>query len=195
MSERNRVIKFWSGAAAAERSYPKHRGRWPDNDHIEILARLCLGHVCEVGCGTGRCADAFDPWRYVGVDINLAATVIAKNEKPQHQFLHVAWDDPYPKADTYLFHTAMMHIPDDELDGVVKRCSGRIVIAECMMSAYRRPEITVFNRDPQDYTDLLQRHGFYMQSLEEHPTNYQTGRKDLPPLKRRFMVAVSGAIE
>jgi len=180
-------IKRWTGQKAALESYPGHRGRWPDDDHVEILARLCKGFVCEVGCGTGRCSDAFDPEEYIGVDINEAAIGIARAEQPDHHFYTIEWDEKYPLADTYLFHTCLMHVPDEDLDGVLDRCAGRVVIADWMEPKLHNPRGCVFQRDQEAYRQALRRNGFAMLSFEDYETKYQLGRGADVTLRRRFM--------
>jgi SAM-dependent methyltransferase len=184
---REDIIQYWTGPKAAERSYPAHRGRWPDHDHIHILRRLCAGKVCDVGCGTGRCADAFEPFFYIGVDINEAAIERARREKPEHVFQLIAWGDKYPAGDTYLFHTSLMHVLDEELGDVLARVWGRIVIFECMQREYRDERHFIFNRTPEEYMTALREVGFEILGLEEYPTAYQVDRQ--PPLVRRFLVA------
>lgn len=183
-----RIVEYWHGDKAAERSYPKERGRWPDDDHVPMLQKLCTGFVCEVGCGTGRCADAFPPERYIGVDINPTAIDVARLEHPDHQFKAIRWDDPYPPADSYLFHTCLMHVPDSELRWVLLRARPRIVIFESMMRAYSNPSIFNFQRDPQFYWMQLNSAGFSIMRYFDMPTNYQVAKGDRPPLRRRFMV-------
>ena len=188
MTNLNDIVKYWSGAKAAKRSYPTEKGRFADPDHVGILQRLCKGFVCEVGCGTGRCSDAFEPDGYVGIDINPEAIEIAKTEKPKHAFKVIRWHDEYPDADTYLFHTCLMHVPDDLLDSVLLRAKPRVVIFESMMLEYSNPEEFNFQRTRDAYKSALQRCGFDMVGLEDHSTLYQSDRRRRLELRRRFMV-------
>jgi SAM-dependent methyltransferase len=191
MSLVEQIKAYWDGVDAADRSYPPRHGKWPDADHVAILQRLCTGAVCEVGCGTGRCSEAFQPQMYCGVDINRAAILKAQRLYPEHKFLHIGYHDPYPPAETYLFHTCLMHVPDEELDAVLLRARAgrRVVIFESMMSEYNGGEFN-FQRDVSGYEDALMRCGFDLLLFEEHPTKYQTGKKGIrPPLLRRFMMA------
>ena len=192
MTDRRACIKRWRGKDAALESYPIHRGRWPDDDHIGILQRLCTGHVCEVGCGTGRCADAFETYQYTGVDINKAAIEVARVEKPDHLFCEVSWDDMYPLADTYLFHTCMMHIPGEELPSVLERVTGRIVIADWMEPRLHNPRGCIWQRSADEYTTALRMAGFTDIAFEEHDTNYQLSAHSTFKLKRRFITGQSG---
>ena len=183
-----RVVEYWQGQKAADRAYPKERGRFPDADHVDWIRKICRGFVCEVGCGTGRCSDAFAPSEYVGVDINPTAIEVARAEKPGYDFRTIAWDDPYPVAETYLFHTCLMHVPDDELRWALLRARPRIAIFESMMRAYAQPEIFNFQRDAQDYWIALNSAGFTVVEYYDRPTVYQEARGRRPPLRRRFMV-------
>lgn len=189
MTNKEKVIQFWSTEKAALMSYPKHRGRWPDDDTIAILKRLCRGNVCEVGCGTGRCSDAFTRKRYVGVDINKDAIRIAQQENPGYSFSLIDWDALYPLAETYLFYTTLQHIPDEDIPGVLARLKGRVVIQEIMLREFRNEMKLRFHRTPDEYMHLLGAAGFRIEKVEEHPTNYQVNKFGKPKFKRRFMVA------
>ncbi len=189
MTNKEKVIRFWQGDKAAELSYPKHRGRWPDDDTVNILKRLCRGNVCEIGCGTGRCADAFTRKRYVGVDINENAIQIARRENPGYAFHLIDWDALYPFADTYLFYTTLQHIPDEDIPSVLARLQSRIVIQEIMLREFRNETKLRFHRSPDEYIHLLGSAGFKVVKVEEHSTNYQVNRPRKPKFKRRFLVA------
>ncbi len=189
MTQREQVIQFWRGEKAAELSYPKHRGRWTDDDTVDILKRLCKDNVCEIGCGTGRCSDAFPPRRYVGVDINRAAIMIARLENPRYTFWYILWGDPYPVADTYLFYTTLQHIPDEDIPGVFAKIQGRVVIQEIMLREYRNEAKLRFHRTSKEYEHLLNDAGFAVVKLEEHSTNYQVNRNGRPAFTRRFLIA------
>jgi hypothetical protein len=191
MSDRRQVENFWRGEKAARISYPVHRGRWPDEDTQDILRRLCGKEVtvCEVGCGVGRCSDAFSPELYVGLDINRRAIEIAREECPDHEFRHIGWDDPYPSAEAYLFYTTLQHIPDAAVPDVLRRCCGRVVVQEHMLREYRDERKLRFHRTPDEYRDLFEAAGFEVTGFEEHPTRYQVNAAGKPPLVRRFLVA------
>jgi SAM-dependent methyltransferase len=190
-SLREQCVRRWTGLRAAREAFPAHRGVWPDEDTPTILARLCPGYVCEVGCGTGRCAEAFSCDGYVGVDINPNAIDLARQARPLHMFMVVAWSDKYPPADTYLFHTTAQHVPDGELQSVFVRCHGRIVIVECMEPVLRGriPSNLAFHRSREDYEHALERAAFHVKHFEEHPTNYQLAWPGAPTLYRRAIVA------
>jgi SAM-dependent methyltransferase len=190
VTERELCISFWRGPDAAQRSYEKRWGVWPDPDHISILRRLSGDKkVVEIGCGTGRCAEVFDQWQYTGLDLNPEAIDRARREHPAHDFRVIAWDDPYPPADTYLCHTMLQHVPDAELPGVLERIHGRLVIAEYMVPGYRDRKI-YWHRAPEDYLAALRLAGFEVLGLEEYPTAYQPYRPGRGPENRRhFLVA------
>lgn len=189
MTNREKVELFWQGDKAAELSYPKHRGRWPDDDTVDILHRLCWGNVCEIGCGTGRCSDAFKRSKYTGLDINKNAIRIAQQENPGYSFSLIDWDAPYPSADTYLFYTTLQHIPDEDIAGVFARLQSRVVIQEIMLREFRDEVKLRFHRSPDEYIHLLGTAGFKVVKVEEHPTNYQVNRPGKPKFTRRFMIA------
>lgn len=183
---RARVIKQWSGSKGSNNVYPKRYGKWPDEDSVRKLQELCLGRVCDVGCGTGRCAEAFSPDRYVGIDINEDAIRVARREYPRYTFETVGWDDPYPVVDTYLFYTVLLHIPDDELIGIFnKTCNGnihsRLVVFECMNRENRNEDRGNFQRDSQQYADVAAHVGRIV-------TNLVTLSSVVEPFFRHFMV-------
>lgn len=180
---RQAVTRQWSGDAAALKTYPRNCGRWPDRDAVELLRQLCRGKVCDVGCGTGRCAEAFHDKDYIGVDINSAALAIAKREWPKHEFQLFQWDDPYPPADTYLFYTLLLHIPDNEIEHIARRTLGdngnciRVVIFESMDRALRNPSNGVFHRYATEYIELFGALGkqviYYRQLASRHRPYYR----------------------
>ena len=188
---RDAVIEHWRGKKAALTSYPLRLGRWADSNQVSILQRLCKGFVVEIGCGTGRCSDAFEPDKYLGLDINPDAITIACDLNPKHLFRKIGWFDEYPKADTYLFHTSLMHVPDEDLHAVLMRTSSRVVIFEAMEPVLRKPPI-YFHRSAADYIEALKRAGYRYNYIEEYNTNYQLNGPKKPKLKRRFVVAHNG---
>lgn len=187
-SPRQQVIKRWCGQWGAKHSWPERMGRWPDDDSLSVLQELCEGVVCEVGCGIGRCAEAFPPERYIGLDINREAIERARLEYPLHRFETVKWDDSYPGADTYLFYTTLLHIPDDELMDVFKRTSNgngkqsRLVIFETMSGSLRSIERGNYQRNISEYKDILTGLNREIIELRELPS-------ETHPFVRHFMVA------
>lgn len=156
---RQDIITKWSGEDGVNLVFPRKQARISDGV-IKMLRSTCEGHICEVGCGTGRIAKIFNPNRYIGVDINETAVKKARDKCPDHNFKCIAWDDIYPMANTYLFFTVMLHIPDHEIEQVVGRLSGRVVIVESMgrwKREYGRGNN--YHRDPSDYRKLFEKIG------------------------------------
>lgn len=178
-----KAIDQWNGKNGMRLLYPKRHGVWPMGDSPDAIAEYCKGKVCEVGCGNGRCSMAFKPEQYIGVDINKNAIQEAKKLYPEYKFETIGWYDSYPKADTYLFYTVMLHIPDDELLSVFKKIESdkRIVIFETMMKEYRNKDRGNYQRNIEDYTKVVNRVGRKVLNLIELPSN-----ATLP--KRHFMV-------
>ena len=179
MSKKHLTEDFWCRAAAVEHVWPKHAGEWPDEDQPGILRELCVGRVCEVGCGTGRVAKVFDPNDYIGVDINPHAIAEARRVLPDGYVVNlIEWDDEYPWADTYLFHHVLLHVHEDELPGVLKRCHpSRVVIAK------RNDKAVCFHRAASVYTDVLKELGYTNFQLLQLATNYKNSDH------RHFLVA------
>jgi SAM-dependent methyltransferase len=182
-----RAIKQWSGQWGVRNVYPKRHGKWPDSDSIEKLKSLCRGFVCEIGCGTGRCSEAFTSDRYIGIDINESAVKVARQTYPEHRFEAIAWDDDYPVADTYLFYTVLLHVPDEEIISVLRKTNNhnrdsRLVIFETMSRCYRNEEKGNYQRDLSQYEDVMTNSGRTVISAEELQSSVE-------PFLRHFMVA------
>lgn len=128
---------------------------WPERGLAETLAPLCTGKVFEFGCGYGRLARMFNPACYVGMDINPAGLDKAWKDNPEYTFCNY-----FKPADTFLAYTVLLHIPDDELPAILERASeySRIIIGEIMGRKWRRSGTPpVFNREPMEYVDMIQR--------------------------------------
>ena len=109
----------------------------------------------EFGCGDGRLSPAFDPDLYVGYDINPTALAAARKANPAHRYI-----TDWAPADTFLAHTVLLHVPDDELPAVIGRAQGylRIVIGEVMGRSWRRPgNPPAFNREAAEYVEMVGR--------------------------------------
>jgi SAM-dependent methyltransferase len=126
------------------------------------------GHypVLEVGCGVGRIASLFAPELYRGVDVNPSAVLAARQRLPQHSLRLIDDGFAYPKAETILFYTVLLHLDGPFAVQVLENaCASakRVVIAELMDSRWRRGgNPPVFNRDPEHYILAMQSFGFYL---------------------------------
>lgn len=145
--------EYWENNKTLEHITPAGI-EWPEADLPESLLRACKGSVFEFGCGYGRLAQLFTPKQYTGYDINPAALAEARRRLPEHQF-----GAEWAGADTFIAYTVFLHIPDDEIRGVIEQAKAnydRIVIGEIMGRQWRRPgNPPVFNRDLQEYADLV----------------------------------------
>ena len=129
--------------------------RFPEVGLFPALQRACTGSVFEFGCGDGRLSPAFHPERYSGFDINPTALLAAQKANPAHRYV-IEW----APADTFLAHTVLLHIPDDEIRAVLERAKGydRIVIGEVMGRKWRRPgNPPAFNREADEYIEMIGR--------------------------------------
>lgn len=146
--------EYWAGNSSLVHITPPGE-RYPEIGLLPILQGVGIGTVFEFGCGDGRLAPAFDPSRYVGHDINPHALTAAKAKNPKHRFVA----EP-EAADTFLAHTVLLHIPDDEIGAVagLARSYPRVIIGEVMGRKWRRPgNPPVFNREAPEYVDLIGR--------------------------------------
>ena len=149
-----RPAEFWRGNADLRDITPAGE-RFPEVGLFSTLAAACRGSVFEFGCGDGRLAPAFPAAEYVGFDINPAALAAARVANPTHSFT-----DAWQPADTFLAWTVLLHVPDDEIAGVLARASayGRVVIGEVMGRRWRRPgDPPVFNREAGEYVEMAGR--------------------------------------
>jgi len=159
------IKRKWSGEKGANRSYSD---KWSlvETDLVEKLQENCPHMVCEIGCGTGRIAKFLNPAKYVGVDINKTAIQKSRKSLPDHMFKTIKWEDKYPPADTYLFFTVLLHIPDDELDEIIKKLRCQVVVVEAMGRWIRDyGKGNNYLRDPGDYRKAFQNHGFREKKL------------------------------
>lgn len=146
--------EFWRGNAGL-RDITPHGERFPEVGLFQALGRACRGSVFEFGCGDGRLSSAFRPDQYAGFDINQAALTAADAANPGHRYVH-DWEP----ADTWLAHTVLLHVADDEIGAVIERAKQypRIVIGEVMGRHWRRAgDPPVFNREASEYVDMVGR--------------------------------------
>jgi SAM-dependent methyltransferase len=157
--DREQVSKKWTGQLGVDRVFP--RGQESIGIPAEkVLMMLCRDPVCEVGCGTGRIAKLFNGRKYFGIDINAEAIEKAKRYSAYDKFKTITWDDPYPKAKTYLFYTVLLHIPDNEIEAIIAKTNNRVVVAEPMNRWIREYGLSNnFQRNPDEYRILFKNHG------------------------------------
>ena len=163
--DRQAIEEKWMGPGGTKMAYPSACGVI-ETEIASAIKVAANGKVCEIGCGTGRVAKLFKPHRYLGVDINPGSIGVAERQNPNHKFDLIMWDTLYPGADTYLFYTVLMHIPDNELAGIVRRLDNRVIIAESMgrwLRDYGRGNN--YHRDPDEYRTMFKRFGFKEISL------------------------------
>lgn len=145
---------YWRGNSRLREITPKGE-RFPEVGLFEALGRHCTGSVFEFGCGDGRLSPTFPADRYVGFDINPHAIAAARVANPAHRYV-TDWE----RADTWLAHTVLLHVPDDEIGAVIDRAKQypRIVIGEVMGRKWRRAgDPPVFNREAHEYVEMVGR--------------------------------------
>ena len=152
--------EFWRANTGLRDITPRGE-RYPEVGLSDALRQACIGSVFEFGCGDGRLSPTFEPGAYFGFDINPTAIKAAHMLNPKYAYGH-----EWKEADTFLAHTVLLHIPDDEISGVIDRAKQyrRIVIGEVMGRKWRRPgDPPVFNREPEEYARLV---GSYPQVIK-----------------------------
>jgi len=162
---REEVIAKWSGAEGIKRVFPNGQ-KSLGSDAERLLRYLCRYPVCEVGCGTGRVAGIFHHRQYIGIDINDDALAHARAALKRFDFRLIEWDDPFPEAETYLFYTVLLHIPDDEIESMIAKTKRRVVVAEPMNRWIREYGMSSnFQRDPGEYREMFEDHGMVEKEL------------------------------
>lgn len=140
------------------------------------LKKFVEGRILEVGCGYGRLAQFDD---YIGVDICADLIKSAKLNKPDMEFKHIEFGEALPKADTTLFYTVLLHIPDDLLDAQIDCVKSKyVVIAEIMNPKYRNNSggYSISNQRSKDqYVSAMKKHGYKLTDSADYPYNYYKG--------------------
>jgi SAM-dependent methyltransferase len=140
---------------------------WPEGfDVLSWLRNTFSGfpRVLELGCGRGRLASAFRDDQYLGVDVSEGSLGLAHQSNPTKPFLLLSEKAPVlPKADAALVYTVLLHVPDEQIDSVVKRlvdCAPVTYLVEILGRRWRREgDPPVFNREAEEYVELFDRHG------------------------------------
>ncbi len=140
----------------------------------EMLRPHLVRKMVEIGCGYGRLCQAIPTDYYLGVDINPEAVSTARKNHPSYEFREIGFNDAYPKADAILAYTVLLHIDDETIGPMITRmcqASDVILIAEILgKKRWRRDgNPPVFNRDLQDYAELMNQNDFYLAQCEEKP--------------------------
>jgi SAM-dependent methyltransferase len=144
--------EYWRGNNTLAHITPPGE-RFPEIGLLPILQRVGKGTVFEFGCGDGRLSPAFDASSYIGYDINPAALKAASLNNPEHFY-----SASILPADTFLANTVLLHVPDNEIDGVVAIAKQypRIVIGEITGRQWRRGgNPPVFNREAREYAAMI----------------------------------------
>ncbi len=155
--------EYWTSGRGLGHITPRGKA-WPEGETFAgFLADLLAGErVIEFGCGIGRLAGCFPASRYIGLDICPQALALARHRFGGHRFELISRDDPLPEGDAILAHTVLLHIPDDELPGTVRRFSApRVIVSEILGRRWRRAgDPPVFNREEADYTAVFADAGY-----------------------------------
>lgn len=126
--------------------------------------------VTELGCGYGRLCEAFEPDKYLGIDINPSAVQKATIDHPQYTFKTIA--GAYPSSELYMAYTVFIHISDDNLIKILPKLNSKyILIGEILGYEWRNPNqtIPVYNRDIKWYDDHLGRLGYKREFEKRKP--------------------------
>jgi len=152
--------------------------------HAELYGLTGLDSVLEFGCGVGRLSKAFLASKYLGVDVSRLALNEAQQQNPNYAFLHYV-GGRLPQANTVFAWTVLLHVNDDEIEetvgNLVQAASGAVVIGEIMGRSWRRRgDPPVYNREPEEYVDLLKGAGLignihqYTKPCVRYPDSHYT---------------------
>jgi len=177
MSYNQEIINFWKNddfknITAGAKQFPEG---W---DVRPFLRELIDGDIIEVGCGYGRLVEAFDPEKYLGVDINPSAIAEARTRNPNYKFMDFAVTDQLPESTWLMFYTVLLHVNDDDILPYLQSVTAntqKVMIAEIMdRERWRGVWKYAFNRSPEDYDNLLAQCGFVRSDIQNRPyTHYK----------------------
>lgn len=162
------VAAFWREQSGIRHITPQGKSNPEGPWLLSALAPLWGLKVCEFGCGPGRIASLFDRVGYVGVDICEAAVIEARKRNPGYRFEVTDETAKIGPVDVIVCHTVLMHVPDEELAGVLARFDAdRVMVNEMLGRAWRRDGTPpVFNREWDDYVTAFAAAGFSPVSCE-----------------------------
>lgn len=176
-------FEYWASGAGLGHLTPPGE-RWPEGEREKFLAGLRQlvgdGSVVEFGCGDGRLCRAFDPEKYLGIDICREVIDIALQENPGYSFARIGSVVPaMMPRDVVLAHTVFLHVPDAQLSATVSavcRMAPRVMVSEILGREWRRPgNPPVFNRDEAEYERVFAEQSFRRQSTMMIPiARYKT---------------------
>ena len=174
---RDKYKRFWMADKLSNiaRDDNLMQGDWDIKSYLRNLkSELNCYKMVDYGCGYGRLFSIFKdcPSLYFGVDLNPFAIAEAKKRYPafQNRFCEVDIDSNYAVADMYLAFTVFLHMDDKTLSDCLRRigraCQKNLVVIETLGREWRNKidgsdeSLPVFNRDKQDYVDLVKPVGF-----------------------------------
>lgn len=129
--------------------------------------------VVEVGCGYGRLCGKFSPAQYQGFDLNPTAVEAAITTNPEYTFSVYEIGSELPLSSWLYFYTVLLHINDDDivdyLRTVTTNCQ-RVLVGEILGRKWRRGgNPPVFNREAQEYADIMKQVGWSLVKTTERP--------------------------
>ena len=159
------------------------QGEWDIKAYMRKLrARLECQSILDFGCGYGRMFPCFEdcPTVYFGVDLNPTAINKARKTYPKYKnrFCEVDINSRYASADMILAFTVFLHLDDDTLKDILRRlydsCKKYLVIVETLGREWRPEmiapyELPLFNRDLDEYVEMLEEAGFRLEEQDKKP--------------------------
>lgn len=166
--------KFWK-EQGNKNIIPNTGQEFPEGFDVlgELQSKVLGGRVVlEIGCGVGRLVRAFDYCKYIGVDINESALGIARTKFPEHQFELCGYLGPFPKSNTTVLYTVLLHISDEQilpfLEVVVEN-TDMVLVCEIMAREWRRSgNPPVYNRETVEYVNLFESLGMKLLGHERY---------------------------
>lgn len=165
--------EFWK-TSGTQSIIPQGFGQFPEGFDVReeirsMVEKVDYSSVIDFGCGYGRLCESFSSNKYLGVDINEEALLIARQKYEQYQFSLSNKDPKY--ADLYLAYTVFLHFTDKELNETLKNIKCKwLIVAEVLGKEWRRDGLPpVYNRDLSDYIKILRSHDFVLEKHVKKP--------------------------
>lgn len=141
------------------------------DDFKRYLTDLTFGQdVIDFGCGAGRMADIFSKRRYLGVDINPMAIAAASAAFPRHEFATIDATSPIEGGHLLFALHTLLHVPDNDLQGVIGRFrQRRVIVIEHLVNEVPRgidDQRALYTRSESQYAAAFDAVGYRLHRVQ-----------------------------
>ncbi len=161
--------KYWTDDNM-QNVIPLGYGDFPEGFHPgelirDILKDIPYNKILDFGCAYGRLSRAFDPEKYIGIDLNPNALKKARENNPDYTYIEIDVNSEYPGCDVAFAHTVFLHNDDETLLSILKRLKKAgckyIVVSDVMSKDFHNGFIPpTYHRSLDDYNKLMSEAGF-----------------------------------